>query len=398
MPMQPVAVLGPRTVAILLRLARRCSREGGSSPFAALSGGSLQNRWRLPLEEASMAEAQAARGADMTRRDRSGWLAVVLTSLTAATLSAVAAVQSSTSQAPASKSPQAVPAMPRYGADGALQLPEDYRRWIFIGSSLGMSYSEGARGMEMFHETLMEPTAYKHFVDTGTFREGTMLALILHGAAERVPPMRQGRFATEVHGVEMAVKDSSHRAEKWAYYNFGGMSGLRATAQAMPKESCYNCHIQHAKRDNVFLQFYPMLAEAAHLSEQARPAADGGAAVSEPPAAAAASNAAAATQLALRGLDPVLLVEGREELGKPEIVATHGALRYQFVSEPNRARFAADPAAFSIRNRTCPVVPGAPIDPSLFAVYKKRIWGLATADCVTEFRARPADFAKPERQ
>ena len=61
----------------------------------------------------------------------------------------------------------------------------------------------------------------------------------------------------------MAVKDTSHRAEGWAYYNFGGMNGLRSTAQAMPKESCYSCHVQHAKRDNVFLQFYPLLAEAA---------------------------------------------------------------------------------------------------------------------------------------
>ena len=106
--------------------------------------------------------------------------------------------------------------------------------------------------MEMFHETLMEPTAYKHFVDTGTFREGTMFALLLHGTGENVLPARHGKFATDVHGVEMAVKDTSHRAEGWAYYNFGGMGGIRTTAQAMPKESCYSCHVQHAKRDNVF--------------------------------------------------------------------------------------------------------------------------------------------------
>jgi hypothetical protein len=34
-------------------------------------------------------------------------------------------------------------------------------------------------------------------------------------------------------------------------------------------------------------------------------------------------------------------------MGKPEIVETHGAYRYQFVSEPNRARFAADPETFA---------------------------------------------------
>ena len=58
---------------------------------------------------------------------------------------------------------------------------------------------------------------------------------------------------------------TSHRPEGWAYYNFGGMTAIRTTAQAMPKDSCYSCHVQHARRDNVFLQVYPLLAEAAHL-------------------------------------------------------------------------------------------------------------------------------------
>jgi Cytochrome P460 len=172
----------------------------------------------------------------------------------------------------------------------------------------------------------MEPTAYKHFVETRTFREGTMLALLLHGTGENVLPARRGRFASDVHGVEMAVKDSAHRPEGWAYYDFGGMTGIQKTAQAASKDSCYSCHVQHAKRDNVFLQFYGLLAEAANVKV--------GAAAHEPAA------------LAIAGLDPVMRAMGREEMGKPEIVETHGAYRYQFVSEPNRARFAADPDRF----------------------------------------------------
>src|SRR5262245_52849027 len=196
--------------------------------------------------------------------------------------------------------------MPQYNSDGALQLPGDYRQWVFVGSSLGLSYTDGgpsSMNMEMFHETLLEPTAYKHFVDTGTFREGTMLALILHGTGEKVMPARRGKFAADVHGVEMAVKDKSHRAEGWAYYNFGGMSGIRPAATAMPKESCYSCHVQHAKRDNVFLQFYGLLAEAANIKVSAA--------------------APEAVPLAIGGLDPVMLAIGREEMGKPEIVETH---------------------------------------------------------------------------
>ena len=79
-------------------------------------------------------------------------------------------------------------------------------------------------------------------------------------------------------------------------------------------------------------------------------------------------------------------------MGKPEIVASHGAYRYQFVSEPNRARFAAEPARYSIQNSTCLVVPGAAVDPTLFAVHEKRIYAFATSDCIDRFKSRPSDF------
>ena len=160
--------------------------------------------------------------------------------------------------------------MPQYDKSGALILPSDYRRWVMVGSSLDLSYAEtpGQAGHQMFMHTLMEPTAHKAFVETGTFREGTMFALILQGVADKVMPARSGQFAAEVHGVEMAVKDTAHTPEGWAYYGFGGMGGaIRPTATAAPKSNCYSCHSEHAARDNVFLQFYPLLAEAAGLKK-----------------------------------------------------------------------------------------------------------------------------------
>jgi YHS domain-containing protein len=273
------------------------------------------------------------------------------------------------------------PIMPRYDREGGLLLPQDWRRWVFVGSSLGLSYAQGGpAGMEMFHETLMEPTAYQHFADTGTFREGTMFVLALHGTGEGVLPARRGRFAAELHTVEMAVKDTTHRPEGWAYYNFGGMNGMRNTARAMPKESCYSCHIQHAKRDNVFLQFYPLLEDVAP-----RPVA----------AHVAQASPVASSALAIKGLDPVLLVGGQEEMGKPEIIAVHKESRYQFVSEPNRARFESEPQKYAIQNDSCLVVPDVPIDPSLFAVHESKIYAFATADCVEQFKSRPSDYVKP---
>jgi hypothetical protein len=118
----------------------------------------------------------------------------------------------------------------------------------------------------MFHETLMEPTAYRHFAKTGEFRDGSMFVLMLHGVERGVLPGRRGQFAGELHGVEMAVKDKGRTPEGWAYYGFGGMGGATSkTAQPAKAGSCYNCHKQHAARDNVFLQFYPLLAQAANV-------------------------------------------------------------------------------------------------------------------------------------
>lgn len=154
--------------------------------------------------------------------------------------------------------------MPRYDADGALQLPEDYLRWTLVGTALGLCYNEEVPRRESFNTTLMEPTAYDHFVRTGEFREGTMLALLVRGTEDDAMPARHGRFAADVFAVEFAVKDTSRVDEGWAYYDFGGGSRARTVAQPFPKsQGCYNCHIEHAARDNVFLQFYPLLADAA---------------------------------------------------------------------------------------------------------------------------------------
>jgi YHS domain-containing protein len=230
-----------------------------------------------------------------------------------------------------------------------------------------------------------------------------MFVLLLHGTGEGVLPSRRGQFASNVHGVEMAVKDKARTPEGWAYYNFGGMDGLRSAVQPMRKESCYNCHVQHAARDNVFLQFYPMLAEAAGI---ALPPAAAAAAVSPTPAPQQSTSRAAqqlarpasatAVAVAIRGLDPVQLVEGREEMGKPEIVADHGGYRYQFVSEPSRVKFAADPPRYAIQNTSCLVVSGAAIDPSLFAVHETRLYAFATPDCVAQFKARPDAYLRKD--
>src|SRR6185295_19024612 len=168
---------------------------------------------------------------------------VTLAAVATWTIRALESAGNAPPEAQSSRAPQGV--MPQYDKNGALVLPEDYRRWVMVGASLGISYSDGPATHDMFAHTLMEPTAYRHFVETGTFREGTMFALLLQGPGDKVLPARRGQFANEVHGVEMAVKDSAHVPEGWAYYGFGGMGdSIRSAASAAPKNSCFNCHAE----------------------------------------------------------------------------------------------------------------------------------------------------------
>ena len=190
------------------------------------------------------------------------WIALLLTGMIG--MLAVAGVVQLAAQSGTADTP---PVMPRYDADGALNLPDDYLRWIFVGASLGLSYNDEPPQRESFNHTLMEPTAYDHFVRTGEFREGTMLALLVRRTEADAMPARHGRFASDVLAVELAVKDQERVAAGWAYYDFAGGSNARTIAQPQPPGNrCYACHIEHAARDNVFLQFYPLLADAAGVT------------------------------------------------------------------------------------------------------------------------------------
>jgi hypothetical protein len=153
---------------------------------------------------------------------------------------------------------------PAYDAKGALRRPEGYQEWTFVGASLGLSYAEGAAedGPGEFHHVYLRPSSYAEFRRTGAFPEGTVLVLEVHEAAQKVAPSRHGLFEGRRVAVEAAVKDSARVPEGWAYYSFG--DGSQATATAFPRGACFECHRQHAARDNVFVQFYPVLRDARH--------------------------------------------------------------------------------------------------------------------------------------
>jgi hypothetical protein len=153
--------------------------------------------------------------------------------------------------------------MPRYTGDSLIR-PDGFERWVLAGASMGLGYSQpsgadaaGATG-GMFHNVYIEPTAYAHYVRTGRFREGTMMAMTLYEPGQKVHPSKQGFFEGKFLAVEFSLKDSARYPGSWAYFNFGkGATGSRAVAN--PRQGCQSCHAQNAADDNVFVQFYPTL-------------------------------------------------------------------------------------------------------------------------------------------
>ncbi|MGH8261094.1 MAG: cytochrome P460 family protein [Steroidobacteraceae bacterium] len=164
---------------------------------------------------------------------------------------------------------EASAAGPVFLPDGRLRFPEHYREWVFLSSGIDMSYRKdaGASMHSMFDNVFVDPTAYREFLRTGTWPDGTVLVLELRAAAEKGSINRHGKFQTgDVMGLEVHVKDARHfNAARgfvggWAFFGFRG----RTPGTLIPTSAdCYSCHRQHGAVDTTFVQFYPTLLEVA---------------------------------------------------------------------------------------------------------------------------------------
>ena len=153
---------------------------------------------------------------------------------------------------------------PSYASNGEMQIPVNYRQWQFVGSNLGIGYSDPSADSKpgSFKNIYIRPDAYKAFKETGKFPDKTVLVMEVFTAGEKASPAKTGHFEEKLLGIEAAVKDEAKfPEEKWAYYNFIGKEKALPTAKAFPKNSCWSCHKEHASVDNVFVQFYPVLRD-----------------------------------------------------------------------------------------------------------------------------------------
>ncbi len=150
---------------------------------------------------------------------------------------------------------------PAYDSEGDMMRPEGYRRWVFVGSALGLRYVQDGEpeddGPGSFHNIYIQPEAYDAFMADGVFPEKTILAMETYTAGTREPQseLTGGYFEDVLDGFSVAVKDSERFPESWGYVTFGDGD----SAAPFPKARCHDCHAKHAAVDNVFTQFYPIL-------------------------------------------------------------------------------------------------------------------------------------------
>ena len=169
-------------------------------------------------------------------------------------------------------------ARPEFTSDGAVKMPADWRKWVYVGTPLTPNaLNGGAAPFPEFHNVYIEQSAYRHFKNTGEFAEGTQIAkeLVLvresengndatNGSSAEVSG--QGYFQGDFQGLELAYKDNARYPDEpggWVYFSFGHKpEPYEKTAEAFPTEACNSCHEVNAATDFTFTQFYPVLRAA----------------------------------------------------------------------------------------------------------------------------------------
>jgi hypothetical protein len=158
---------------------------------------------------------------------------------------------------------------PAYTPGGKLLAPAHYREWIYLTSGLDMSYtsSTAPADMHMFDNVFVNATAYRSFLTSGTWPDGTTMVLESRGAQNPVSINKRGHTqSAEVMGTEIHVKDHG----QWSFYD---LPEKAAAADLIPRPaSCYTCHEAHGAVDTTFVQFYPTLLPVAQQKKTLSPA------------------------------------------------------------------------------------------------------------------------------
>jgi len=160
-----------------------------------------------------------------------------------------------------------------FTADGRLQIPKGFRRWIFVGAPLTPNGLNGGQAnFPEFHHVYIQAQNVQAYMKTGQFPEGTVIVKELTRLltptfpdGSHIEPSGRGFFNGAFNGIDLSVKDSKRFAKTngWGFFTFGHHPlPYEETAAEAPATVCANCHKANvAKTDMTWIQFYPVLLD-----------------------------------------------------------------------------------------------------------------------------------------
>jgi hypothetical protein len=149
-------------------------------------------------------------------------------------------------------------AAPQYPASDTMAVPSDYRNWVFLTSSLDLSYLTTVEpSQHVLDNVFAEPVAYQAFLHSGAWPDGTVLVKENRFAESAGTLSKRGRFQAGIKDLEIHVKDRARFPGGWAFFvSSDGKTDGRLKPQGA---DCYSCHQDHGAADTTFVQFYPTL-------------------------------------------------------------------------------------------------------------------------------------------
>src|SRR5689334_8448645 len=171
-----------------------------------------------------------------------------------------------------------------FNADGTVQVPTGFRKWVFVGAPLTPEGLNNGKfncdepggctksNFPEYHHVYIEQKNVDAYLKTGDFPEGTVivkeLTLVLdpkYPDGSREEPSGRGYFNGAYNGIDVAVKDKKRfpNSNGWGYFTFGHHPlPYEETAKESPIAECAGCHLANvAKTDMTYIQFYPLLRD-----------------------------------------------------------------------------------------------------------------------------------------
>jgi hypothetical protein len=171
-----------------------------------------------------------------------------------------------------------------FNADGTVQVPTGFRKWVFVGAPLTPEgLNDGKYNCDQpggctrsnfpeYHHVYIEQKNVDAYLKTGDFPEGTVivkeLTRVLNPTfpdSSRKEPSGRGYFNGAYNGIDMSIKDSKRFAKTngWGFFTFGHHPlPYDKTSAERPVSECAGCHIANvANTDMTWIQFYPLLRD-----------------------------------------------------------------------------------------------------------------------------------------